>query len=201
MTTSTTGLPLLGLQAGFRRFTVAEYHKFLELGLLTEDDNLELIEGYLVHKMSRNPPHDGTLKKVEKRLSRLLPAGWEIRIQCAVTLPDSEPEPDLAVVREDPAEYMTRHPGPRDVGLVVEVADSTLPGDRSDKARIYARAGIVCYWIVNLNERQVEVYTAPSGPAAEPEYGQRVDHRAGDLVSFVLDGTAVGTIAAQELLP
>src|SRR5436305_3593125 len=127
----------------------------IELGILTEEDNLELIDGYLVRKTSRNPPHDGTLHRLLKRLLAALPPGWDVRVQSAVTLADSEPEPDLAVVREDPGGYLTRHPTPADVGLVIEVADSTLPGDRADKGRVYARAGIACYWIINLVDRQV----------------------------------------------
>src|ERR1700722_1180240 len=93
-------LPLLGTLAGFRRFSVPEYHRLTEIGILTEDDNVELIEGYIVLKMARNPPHDGTLHRVLKQLLKLLPAGWDVRIQSAITLSDSEPEPDLAVVRE-----------------------------------------------------------------------------------------------------
>jgi Uma2 family endonuclease len=199
--TPATNLPLLGALAGFRRFTVDEYHRLTEIGMLTEDDNLELIEGYLVLKMSRNPPHDGTLHRALKRLARVLPAGWDIRIQSAVTLADSEPEPDLAVVREDSAGYTTRHPGAADTGLVIEVADSTLAGDRADKGRIYARAGIDCYWIINLSDRQVEVYSAPSGPTAVPAYAQRQDYRAGDSLSLVLDGKPIAGIFVAELLP
>src|SRR5438128_1194075 len=149
MATQTVHLPYQGTMAGFRRFSVAEYHRLIQTGILTEDDNLELLEGYLVCKMSRNPPHDATIQKATKRLFRVLPAGWDLRIQSAVTLPDSEPEPDFAVVRGDETAYRAHHPGPPDVGLVIEVADSTLPGDRDDKGRIYARAGIPTYWIVN----------------------------------------------------
>src|SRR5437868_1719456 len=123
--TQAANLPLLGTLAGFRRFSVDEYHRLTELGILTEDDNLELIEGYLVLKMARNPPHDGTIHRALKRLARVLPTGWDVRIQSAITLAESEPEPDLAVVRDDPAGYTTRHPGAADVGLVIEVADST----------------------------------------------------------------------------
>jgi Uma2 family endonuclease len=201
MTPHATNLPLLGTLAGFRRFTVGEYHRLTELGILTEDDNLELLEGYLVLKMPRNPPHDGTLHRVFKRLARALPAGWDVRVQSAVTLADSEPEPDLAVVRDDPAGYTTRHPAAADVGLVVEVSDSTLLGDRTDKGRIYARAGIPCYWIVNLPDRQVEVYSSPSGVTASPGYGQRQDYRAGDAVPLTLDGVALAAVPVQDLLP
>jgi Uma2 family endonuclease len=80
------------------------------------------------------------------------------------------------------------------------VSDSTLPGDRDDKGRIYARAGIACYWIVNLNDRQVEEYTLPCGPGADPRFGRRVDHLPGDSLSLLL-GTTTVQAAVQELLP
>jgi Uma2 family endonuclease len=187
--------------AGFRRFSVAEYHRLIQLGILTEDDNLELLEGYLVHKMSRNPPHDGTIQKVMKHLLRALAPGWELRVQCAITLRDSEPEPDIAVVRGDENTYLTRHPLPADAGLLIEVADTTLDGDRTDKGRIYARAGIVCYWIVNLNDRQIEVYTLPSGGTADPSFAQRVDYRNGDTLPLILDGVTIASLAVRDLLP
>ena len=116
--------------------------------------------------MSRNPPHDAALQKGMKKWLRLLPPGWDLCVQSAVTLTESEPEPDFAVVRGDETAYLTRHPNAADIGLVVEVSDSALPGDRDDKGRIYAQAGIPCYWIVNINDRQIEVYTAPSGAVA-----------------------------------
>lgn len=187
--------------AGFRRFSVAEYQRLTELGILTEDDNLELLEGYLVLKMSRNPPHDGSLHRALKQLARALPARWDLRVQSAVTLADSQPEPDLAVVREDAGGYSTRHPGAADVGLAVEVADTTLAGDRADKGRIYARASIPIYWIVNVVERQVEVYTGPSGATAAPEYGSRVDYLAGQAVPLELAGVVVASLAVNDLLP
>jgi Uma2 family endonuclease len=201
MTQQAANLPLLGTLAGFRRFSVDEYHRLTAIGMLTEDDNLELIEGYLVLKMARNPPHDGTLHRVFKRLNQLLPTGWEVRVQAAVTLVDSEPEPDLAVVREDVDGYMTRHPNAADVGLIMEVSDSTLPGDRADKGRIYARAGIPCYWIINLVDHQVEVYTSPSGPTAMPSYANRQDQRAGSIVALELDGRPIAAIPVKNLLP
>jgi Uma2 family endonuclease len=201
MTTQAPQLPYQGTTAGFRRFTVAEYHRLIELGMLTEDDNLELLDGYLVHKMARNPPHDAAIQKGTKKWLRLLPSGWDLRVQSAITLADSEPEPDFAIVRGDEQTYVSRHPIAADVGLVVEVSDSTLVGDRDDKGRIYARAGIACYWIVNLNENQVEVYTVPSGPAADPRFGQRADHRPGDSIPLLLGGTTRVQVAVQDLLP
>ncbi len=201
MTTQAAPLPYQGQMAGFRRFSVTEYHRLIELGILTEDDNLELLDGYLVHKMSRNPPHDAAIQKGTKKWLRLLPPGWDLRVQSAITLTESEPEPDFAIVRGDEQAYVSRHPTAADIGLVVEVSDSTLPGDRDDKGRIYARAGIDCYWIVNLIDRQVEVYTAPSGPGPDPKYAQRVDHRPGASIPLLLGGTTLVQVAVQDLLP
>src|SRR5260370_37664739 len=96
--------------AGFRRFSVPEYHRLIELGILTEDDNLDLLEGYLVHKMSRNPPHDAAIQKGNKRWLRLLTPGWDLRVQSAITLTDSETVPDFAIVRGD--ERAASTPGP-----------------------------------------------------------------------------------------
>ena len=182
-----------------RLFSVAEYHQLCELGILTEDDNLELLEGYLVHKMPRNPPHAGTLQRLLRHLLSMMPDGWEVRCQSAVTLIDSEPEPDLAVVRTDAGDYMQRHPAPEDIALVVEVADSTLAGDRADKCRIYARAGVPIYWIVNLVDGQIEVYSSPVG-GPTPGYRDRADRRIGDEVEVMLAGQRVGSVAVSAVL-
>jgi Uma2 family endonuclease len=150
--------------------------------------------------MSRNPPHDAAIQKSMKKLLRLLATGWDLRVQSAVTLTESEPEPDMAIVRGDESAYVTRYPTAAD-SLVIEVSDSTLPGDRDDKGRIYARAGIECYWIVNLIDRQIEVYTSPSGPGPDPKFAQRVDYRGVEKVFLLLGGTAPIQIAVQDLLP
>lgn len=201
MTTQAAPLPYQGTMAGFRRFSIAEYHRLIELGVLNEDDNLELLDGYLVHKMSRNPPHDAAIQKGTKRWLRLLPPGWDLRVQSAVTLTTSEPEPDFAVVRGDEQTYVVRHPTATDVGLLVEVSDSTLVGDREDKGRIYAGAGIPNYWIVNLPERQIEVYSAPTGPVATASYGQRKDYHEGDTITLVLEDGVTIQVAVRDLLP
>jgi hypothetical protein len=95
------------------RFSVQEYHTLIQSGLLTEDDELELLEGYLVHKVDRSPEHDRVIQRSNRRLMGLLPAGWDLRIQSAITLPDSEPEPDIAVVRGDDSRYEIAIPAPR----------------------------------------------------------------------------------------
>ena len=182
-------------------FSVEEYHQMIRAGILDENDNVELIEGYVVNKMSRNPPHDTAIRILSKHLERLLPPGWDYRAQSAITLSDSEPEPDLAVVRGDERTYSNRHPGPADLGLVVEVSDTSLAFDQNDKVRIYARAGIETYWIINLVDRQVEVYTQPTGPTALPAYARRDDVPLGGSVSLLLDGVVIAALAVRDLLP
>jgi Uma2 family endonuclease len=173
----------------------------IEAGILGEDDPVELLEGYLVLKMSRNPPHDGTLDLVAATLRAAIPAGWIIRSQQAITLPDSEPEPDLAVVRGHPRTYLTRHPNSADVGLLVEVANTSLQRDLADKAGVYARAGIPAYWVIDVANGAVEVFTRPSGPPAAPAYASHQTIRPPAAVPLTLDGTAVGPVPAADLLP
>ncbi len=193
--------PTGGGNRSFRRFTVDEYHRMIETGILTEDDAVELLEGDVVLKMAHNPPHDAAIQLVAAALNATIPVGWTSRIQSAITLADSEPEPDVVIARGSLRTYVARHPGPVDLGLVVEVADSTLATDRTDKARIYARAGVVVYWIVNLPDRRVEVFTQPSGPAPAPAFA-RCDHFApGADLLLVLDGATVATLPVAELLP
>ena len=185
-----------------RRFTVDEYHRMIQAGILGEDDDVELLEGWIVPKMPRNPAHDAMISIIMMDvLTPRLPAGWHCRGQSAITTTDSEPEPDIAVVRGPERDYLARHPGPADMALVVEVADSSLERDRTIKVRIYARDSVPVYWIVNLVEHQVEVYTDPTGPDPAPTYRTRRIYRPGDLVPFVVDGRELGPIPAQELLP
>jgi Uma2 family endonuclease len=199
---SATAAPVTyGHDASIARFSVARYQKMIEAGILTSEDKVELLENYVVLKMPRNPPHDGTIDLVRSTLHPLLPAGWMLRIQQTVVLSDSQPEPDFAVVRGMARTYMARHPTPADVALLVEIANSSLLRDQRDKTRIYARGNVVCYWIVNLVDQQLEVHTQPSGPTAVPGYGSVQIYRPGDAVSLVLDGTTVATVPASDLLP
>src|SRR5439155_4907471 len=148
--TRTRELPL-------RRFTVDEYQRMIRAGILTDEDAVELLEGWIVLKMPRNPPHDAIVARlINKLLTPQLPAGWFCRGQSAIQTASSQPEPDVAVVRGSEFDYLDHHPGPTDIAVVIEVADSSL--DRDVKSSTYARAGLRAYWIVNLPERQLEVY-------------------------------------------
>jgi Uma2 family endonuclease len=124
------------------RFSVAQYHQMIRLGILTEDDPVELLEGWIIHKMPKNPPHRAATKLTRNALEEIVPEGWYVDAQEPITLLDSEPEPDVVVVRGNTRDYLDRHPGSQDLALVVEIADSTLERDRTSKKRLYARAGI-----------------------------------------------------------
>src|SRR5206468_1533833 len=140
---------------------------------------------------------DGTIQLVSEVVGPSIPRGWRLRVQSTVVLSDSQPEPDFAAVRGDSRTYLTQHPVASDVGLLIEVADSSLLRDQRDKTRIYARANIPVYWIINLVERRVEVYTQPSGPTAVPAYGT---FQPGDVVPLVLDTVTAGSVPAADLL-
>jgi Uma2 family endonuclease len=173
----------------------------IELGILTEDDDVELLNGWIVRKMPRNPPNDTALMLLQEALRAILPSDWVFRSQSAVTTSESEPEPDGAVVRGPIRRYADHHPRPDETALVVEVADSSLGRDRNEKGPIYARDGIPVYWIVNIPDACIEVYTALTGPAEEPVYQQRHDYQPTDALPVVLEGREVGTITVRDVLP
>ncbi len=154
------------------RWTVAEYLRLVKLGLFDEDDQLELLEGWPVKKMTKNPLHDGTVDQINLVLGSRLPPGWYIRVQNVIVTEDSAPEPDLAIVRGIPKDYRDQHPTPHDVALIVEVADTSIAKDR-EKRHLYARAGITTYWLVNLLDRRLEVFSSPKTGGADSDYEQQ----------------------------
>jgi Uma2 family endonuclease len=182
------------------RLSVRQYHWMTRAGMFTDDDPIELLEGWLVSKMPKNPPHRTVTRRAFDSIARLLPAGWYVDSQEPITTPDSEPEPDVIVVRGESEQYFDRHPGPEDLALVIEVADSTVHRDRTLKKRIYARARISCYWIINLPEKQIEVYMSPSGTGSQPSYKERQDYFLTDDLPLVLDGQEVGRLPVRDLL-
>ena len=184
-----------------RQWSRADYHAMHDAGILMEGERVELLDGYMVEKPMRNPPHDGSITRITNRLPRRLPSGWVTRVQSAVTFWQSEPEPDGAVVRGDDTSYDTRHPGPADFGIIIEVSDSSLIFDRRVKGSMYARFGVLVYWILNVIDRQVEVYADPDPAANPPAYRTRADYAMTDAVPVVLDGTAVATVPVADLIP
>jgi hypothetical protein len=202
MATATTPQPATYMaDASIAKFSVARYQQMIESGVLTSEDKVELLENYVVLKMPRNPVHDGTIDLIDETLTGFVPKGWRLRCQLTVVLSDSQPEPDFTIARGDGRTYISRHPTPGDVGILIEVANTSLLRDQRDKARIYARGNIVCYWIINLDDRRVEVHTQPSGPCDSPAYASVVNYAPGDSVPLVLGGATVATIPVAELLP
>lgn len=202
MSATQTSPPVPGFlsMATFHRITVEQYHRMIESGILNEDDPVELLEGYLVTKMPRSPQHDFAIRTLGKRLGRLVPDTFTLSNQCAATFDDSEPEPDFTIARGDETRYRDRHPGPEDTALVIEVSASSLSHDRTDKARIYARAGIPVYWVVNVVDSVIEVFTQPSGPCDSPAYAKRQEFPVGSSVPLVLDGSEIGTVAVGDVM-
>jgi Uma2 family endonuclease len=182
------------------RFTVEQYERLGELGILTMQDRVEHLEGWIVDKMTQYPPHSSAIDLVQDALRGILPAGWLLRGQQPIRTSDSFPEPDVAVVRGPRERYFRRHPVPADVALVIEVADTSLDEDRGRKGRIYARARIPVYWIVNLLAFQIEVYTQPRA-GKSPGYRQRQDYGTKDTVPVVIAGEELGRLAVSDVLP
>ena len=183
------------------RLSIEQYHAIIQAGILTDDDSVELLEGWLVFKMPKNPPHRATTRLVRTALDNILPAGWYVDSQEPITLSNSEPEPDIVVVRGDTRQYLDRHPGAEDIALIIAVSDTTLQRDRTVKKGIYARAGISIYWIVNLVEEQLEVYYQPLVEVEQPDYSQRLDFGRSAVIPIIIEGIEIGAIAVDALLP
>ncbi|MDX1944417.1 MAG: Uma2 family endonuclease [Pirellulaceae bacterium] len=179
--------------------SVGAYHAMLEAGILASGDPVELLEGWLVPKMTKGPKHEYVRRALRRLLERLITASYFVDEQGALTTADSEPEPDLLVVRGSLESFADRHPGAEDVALVVEIADSSLQRDRTRKKRIYARAGLRVYWVVNVAAEEVEVYSRPNGESRSPAYQDRATFGIGAEVPVVIDGTEVGRIAVAAL--
>ena len=182
------------------RFTVAQYHAMIDAGIFAEDDRCELLEGWIIDKMTRNPPHDCCISLAQAFFASKLPPDWILRIQSSLTLTTGEPEPDLLVARGPARRYKLTHPTPKETGLLIEVADSTLAIDRELKSLVYARAQIQGYWIINLIDSRIEVFTDPKG-GKSPSYRKQGDYSADQSVPFVLDGREIASIPVRELLP
>lgn len=184
------------------RLTVEQYHEMIRQGILGEDEPIEFLEGWLVRKMTKNPPHTTSVGLTADALGALRRGQeWYLNTEGPVTTDDSEPEPDVAVIRGKRRDHAQRNARPKDTLMAVEVAESSLHRDRTIKKRIFARARIPVYWIVNLVDRCVEVYTDPTGPAAEPDYRQRQVYGEAEEIPVILDGQEIGRIAVRDLLP
>ncbi len=147
-----------------RRFTVVEYHRMGEAGILREDDRVELIDGEIVQMTPIGSRHAACVKRLNQLFARAVGDQAVVSVQDPIAIPpESEPQPDLALLRPRADFYASGHPGPADVLLVVEVADTSAPFDRGVKIPLYARAGIPEVWLVDLITDTVEVHRRSSG--------------------------------------
>lgn len=162
-----------------RRLTVEEYHRMGELGILDPGEAVELIEGQVIQKPMKGTRHASTVRRIENLLRNRLGDRVFVISQDPVQLSDySEPEPDIALVRPDPLYYEDHHPTPREIYLIIEVADNTLKrdsakripcGNREFKGTVYAKAGITDYWVLDISERQLYVLREPQANGYQRE--------------------------------
>ena len=150
------------------RFTVEQYHRLGELGLLTPEDRVELLEGWIVRKMNQRPIHGFIVRLLNEFFMRELPNGWICQCQLPITTAHSEPEPDVAILKGEQLDFHDKHPPGKACRLLIEVADTSLERDRA-KASIYRDAGVQEYWIINVGEKVLERYLFQSTRSAEPQ--------------------------------
>jgi Uma2 family endonuclease len=199
----------LGESPELARMTLEQYHRMNEAGVFLDGSPIELIDGVLVRKdrrdaggdlMTHGTRHAAAIAHLHRVLEPLVrPRGFHIRTQFPVSLPpDSEPEPDVAVVSGAIEEYVDRHPGPAEVSLVCEIAFSSLPQDRKTKLRLYAGAGIVHYWIVNLRAGLIETYSQPDTAASI--YRQSAKLGPDEVISLPLFEQTVNVTVSDLLI-
>lgn len=175
------------------RITVADYHRLTEAGVLGADDRVELLDGQLVDMSPIGPRHAVVVDALMYSLIGTVAERALVRVQQPVVLDTrNEPQPDITVVRRPWRGYPETHPGPGDVFLLVEVADTSLATDRGAKRELYARAGIAEYWLADLTTDRVHVHRKP----ANGSYGVTATiGRRGVLKIEALPGAAVDAAA------
>lgn len=153
------------------RLTVKDYHRLVDLGFLSEDDHIELIRGELMQMAAKGTAHETCITRLLRALPPILGDRATLRCQAPITLGfDGEPEPDFAIVQNQDDDYESAHPTPAATLLVIEVADSSLEYDRTVKLSLYAEAMIPHYWLFNVSDRILEVYSEPA-PITLAQFG------------------------------
>jgi len=162
------------------RFSVKEYYRMAETGVLRPDARVELVNGEIIDMSPIGPFHGGLVKRLSRFFNLKAQGRWTVSTQDPLHLDNqSEPQPDVMLLKPTPDDYTSRHPQAEDVFLLIEVSESTLDYDRDEKLPVYGRAGVAEVWIVNLNEAMVEVYRDPHFTG----YGNKTLIRVGDHVA------------------
>lgn len=145
-----------------KRFTLEEYNRLAELGFFNEDNRVELVRGEIIQMIAKGTPHSVCGTRLNREIIKLIGDRATARMQEPLQLPpNSLPEPDYAVVQNRDDDYLTSHPAPEDVVIVIEISDSSLSYDQEIKLKLCAESGIQNYWIFNLRETILEIYTDP----------------------------------------
>ena len=185
----------MSVQIAKHWFTVAEYNRMGETGILSEDDRVELIEGEIFEMSPIGRRHAACVDRLTELFSEKLQRKAIIRVQSPIVLNDySEPQPDVALLKRRADFYEQSLPLPDDVLLIVEVADTTLESDRQIKVPLYARSGIAEVWVVNLADEQVEVYTQP----ANGVYQSQQQFKRGETIT--VSGSLNLALSVEEIL-
>ena len=176
------------------KFTINEYHRIVESGAL-DDRKVELLEGLIIEMVPEGIPHAYYNDESGDYLSNVLGSRAKVREGKPITLADSEPEPDLAIVQPLGAEYAKHHPYPENIFWVIEFSDSSLTKDLGDKLKIYAKAGIKEYWVINLRDNELIVFRSPQNG----EYPQEARLRNGNIspLAFPEVSIAVNRLMGQ----
>jgi len=183
-----------GIAPARHRLTVRDYHRMADAGIFGEDGRIELIDGDLIDMAPIGPGHASVVNRLTQPFVLACAGRAIVSVQNPVALNDaSEPQPDVVISRLRDDFYATGHPGPADILLLVEVADSSLRFDRTVKLPLYARAGVGEVWIVSLVHRVVDAYRGPAGDG----YGGVTKHQRGEEVALVL---APETIVRLDLM-
>ncbi|MEW6499592.1 MAG: Uma2 family endonuclease [Cyanobacteriota bacterium] len=182
----------MSVQLVQRQFTVAEYHRMAEAGILTEDERVELIEGEIVQMSPVGRRHASHVKRLNTLFTQLLGVRVLISVQDPVELSDrSEPQPDIALLQPRSDFYEAGHPQPKDIFLIVEVADTTVEADRQVKIPLYAGSGISEVWLVDINEQLIEIYRQPTSAGYQDiqkcRRGQRIAPQAFPEIQLAVD--------------
>jgi hypothetical protein len=185
------------------RMTAEEYFKAVEADVFPPDRRIELWEGQIYEKMARKRPHSIAASKFAVSLLPSLPKGWFPWLESPILIDDfTAPLPDLAIIRGEPDDYGDRgNPTAGDIGVVIELADSNLRKNRTKTLAIYARAGLPCYWLVNLVAGRVEVYSKPRIEGEVASYASAEFFEPGNDVPLVLDNREVARIPVSDLVP
>lgn len=184
-----------------RAWTRAEYDQLIARGSFRPDERLELVGGQLVVREPQGSRHAVAIELALRALQRAFGPAWRVRVQLPIALEaESEPEPDLSVVAGDPRASSRSHPA--DPVLIVEVAETSLTFDREHKGSLYARAGVMDYWIVNLVDGELEVYRDPVAAPRAPfgwQYGRPQSLTANGIISALANPSAA--ISVADLMP